>query len=70
MITTITIQNTQEVENERFLICPQDKTMCECSASVAFNKAANGHTCIDENEDNDDGMTLGRQNEHKIAVKR
>ena len=36
-------QNTQEVKKRTFQY-RQDKTMCECSAYVAFKKATNGQT--------------------------
>ena len=34
----------QDVKNERFLISTGDRTMCEFSAYVAFDKATNGQT--------------------------
>ena len=36
-------QNTQEVNNERFLY-GLDKTMCKFMANVAFDKVTNGQT--------------------------
>ena len=47
-----TNQNTQEVKTERFFFYRLDKTVCEFSTYVTFNKATNGQTDINHEKEN------------------